>query len=570
MIRNYRRPLLMVAIATVLPGQAPAAQPSAAVTDISPAETFRKMCVAHGARMDAVVEAARAAGFGPAATVPAPPAGFTKVVALERGSGTARQVLVVSIGKSAVSKALSVEVPARACAVTAFSGGWDVRTFAREWTGLSPQFDAEGTTLYSYFERPSGNAPFPDEDLPRLVAGVNAGELRSLAVADRRGLRALSWVVFEAPPTPVVVPTAKLSVPSHDTDPFAPCRWENSGKGRSMRRSLSCPDKAGTFRPTFAKGLTEETPGLARGGDVAAMLRLATFYADGPQVARDPASAFSWSKRAADAGAPAGVFNIGLAYDDGIGVATDKAEAARWYRIATDRGHAPAMINLAALLLTGSSTERAASAESAAALVRRAADAGSIDGLFDMGHLSESGTGVTKDMAEAQRWYRLAADRKDSRAMLRLGLIHADGIGGVPRDDAEGARWLVAGVTPSLGLATAIMGIEALVHGFDNPKRRAEIARAAATDPAVALRLGIYLADRKNPGRDPAEALRLLRIAADARIPLAALRIGVMYAEGDGVPKNGAEAISWLRSDARLRTIDAFQRVTKFKETPEP
>lgn len=528
------------------------------------------MCIAHGARMDAVLEAARAAGFGPTATAPALPAGMTKVVALERGSGTARQVLVVSIGKSAVSKALAVEVPARGCSVTEVSGGWDVRTFAREWSGLSPQFDAEGTTLYSYFDRPDGNVVAPDEDLPRLIAGLNAGELRTLAAAERGGMRALSWVVFEAPPTPIALPTAAPSVPSHDADPFAPCRWENGDKSRATQRTLSCPDKAGKFRPSNVKGLTEETPALATSGDAAAMLRLAAFYANGPQVVRDAASAFAWSKKAADRGAPGGSFNTGLAYDDGIGVPTNKAEAAHWYRLASDRGHTPAMINLAALLLANSSADRAPDAVSAAALVRRAADAGSVDGLFDMGHLSESGTGVAKDMAEAQRWYRLAADRKDSRAMLRLGLIYADGLGGVAQDDAEGARWLVAGMTPSLRIAAALIGIEAAIYGLDNPKRRTELARAAPAEPAIALRLGIYLADPKTPGRDPAEALRLLRIAADAHIPLAAMRIGVMYAEGDGVPKNDIEAISWLRADPNLRTTASFQRITKFTDTPEP
>ena len=81
---------------------------------------------------------------------------------------------------------------------------------------------------------------------------------------------------------------------------------------------------------------------------------------------------------------------------------------------------------------------------------------------------------------------------------------------------------------------------------------------------------GLFLADKKNPNRDPNEALRLLRIAADAGVPAAALRIGVMYAEGDGTPKNDIEAIKWLRADTQLRTIGVFQRVTKFTDKPLP
>lgn len=95
-----------------------AAPPSVAGAAITPAETFRTSCVGHGARIDNVVVAARAAGFGPAAMAPPSPPGFTSAVALESGSGPARQALVVSIGRSAVSKALPDEVPASACAVT--------------------------------------------------------------------------------------------------------------------------------------------------------------------------------------------------------------------------------------------------------------------------------------------------------------------------------------------------------------------------------------------------------------------------------------------------------------------
>ena len=562
MIRAFRRPLLLAGLAAALPVPALAAQLSTAPPVTSPAETFRTICVAHGARMDAVLAAARTAGFVPSATKPTP-ARFIKIVALERGSGTARQVIVVSIGRSAISNALPVEVPARGCSVTDGSGGWDVRTFAREWTGLKPLFDAEGTTLYSYFERPGGNAAALAEDLPQMVAGLNAGELRTLATADRVGVRALSWMVFEAPPTPVAIPTAPPPIVSHDIDPFAPCRWGNSGKGRNVRRTLSCPDNAGKLHPSGANVPSEETPALARGGDVAAMLRLTTFYADGPKAARDPASAFAWSKRAADAGAPGGAFNTALAYENGIGVAVDKVEAARWYRVAADHGHTPAMINLAALLLAGPGVNRAADTTSAADLVRRAADAGSIDGMFNMGHLSENGTGIAKDMTEAQRWYRLAADGKDTLAMFRLGLIRANGIGGVPRNDTEAARWLVPGARRMLGIAGILFGMEAIIYGYDTPKR-AELIQSAATDPTSALHLGIYLADPATPGRDPAVALSLLRVAANARIPLAALRIGLMYAEGDGVPKNDAEAIKWLSADFVFGETAAFRQVTRF------
>ncbi|MBY8824961.1 tetratricopeptide repeat protein [Sphingomonas colocasiae] len=582
-----RRFWLGIALASSAAAHGAAAQPASASPAVSPSDSFREICVRSGAQMDAVIAAARAAGFAPAQANPAAPPGFTKAVALERGKDAARLVVVVSTGKSAISKAIPTEIPARACAVTAPSGAWDARAFAREWVGIPPQLDVEGLVAYSYFERAQGNAAAADNDLPALIAGANAGELRTLVVREAGELRALSWVVVEAPSPPLSIPATSMPLPStpppstpaaqspaalasrHETDPFAPCRWEASGKGRNARSSFFCPDETGKFRVTSARGVTEQTPALAGGGDVAAMLKLAAFYADGPQPARDSVGAFAWSRRAAEAGAPGGAFNTGLAYDGGNGVAADRAEAQRWYRAAVDRDYPPAMINLAAMLLAGANGDDAVNRQ-AAALVRRAADAGSPDGLFNMGHLSETGLGVPKDMAEAQRWYRLAADRKDSRAMLRLGQIHADGIGGVARDDAEGARWMAQGVKPMLGIGMAMNEIYAGIYRLDDAGRRAEFARAAEKDPGLALKLGMHLAYAKNPARNPGEALRFLRIAADAGSPIAALVIGVMHAEGDGVPRNDVEAIKWLRADNRLRSTGSFQRISRFADSPAP
>jgi len=334
--------------------------------------------------------------------------------------------------------------------------------------------------------------------------------------------------------------------------------------------SLSCPDQTGKLRPTFARGVSRETLVQARNGDVSAMMKLATFYSDGPQPVRDPISAFSWSMKSAGAGAPGGAFNVGLAYEDGLGIAADKVQAQWWYRKAAEQQYNAAKVNLAALLLNSPTGASAAEISEASKLVRKAADEGLPEAVFDMGVLSENGIGQTKDMNEALRWYHLGAEKKDTRAMLRLGMIYAEGIGGIEPDKATGANWLAQAVEPMLGVATAINGMLAIVYRFDDLKRRPELSRAATTDPALAAKLGLFLADKKNPARDPSEAFRLLRIAADAHNPLAALRIGVMYVEGDGTSKDDSEGIKWLREDVRLRTIGSFQRVTKFTDKPIP
>ena len=56
----------------------------------------------------------------------------------------------------------------------------------------------------------------------------------------------------------------------------------------------------------------------------------------------------------------------------------------------------------------------------AARLYRLAADQGFARGRSNLGRMYENGTGVSKDLAEAARLYRLAADQGDASAQAHL------------------------------------------------------------------------------------------------------------------------------------------------------
>lgn len=47
---------------------------------------------------------------------------------------------------------------------------------------------------------------------------------------------------------------------------------------------------------------------------------------------------------------------------------------------------------------------------------------------------------MTKDDAEALKWYRKAAEQGKAEAQAKLGLIYANGYG-APKDDAEALKW---------------------------------------------------------------------------------------------------------------------------------
>jgi uncharacterized protein len=56
----------------------------------------------------------------------------------------------------------------------------------------------------------------------------------------------------------------------------------------------------------------------------------------------------------------------------------------------------------------------------AAAWYKKAAEAGSAVGMFNLGTCYESGKGIDKDMEQAIAWYRKAADAGDAMAQKWL------------------------------------------------------------------------------------------------------------------------------------------------------
>jgi hypothetical protein len=81
-------------------------------------------------------------------------------------------------------------------------------------------------------------------------------------------------------------------------------------------------------------------------------------YEEGLGVAKDPAAAFEWFRRAAEQGLAPAQFDVGLAYEFGRGVKRDEAVAAEWYRKAALHGFGLAENNLAALYVEGHGVRR--------------------------------------------------------------------------------------------------------------------------------------------------------------------------------------------------------------------
>lgn len=68
---------------------------------------------------------------------------------------------------------------------------------------------------------------------------------------------------------------------------------------------------------------------------------------------------------------------------------------------------------------------------------------GERDALYQMGVMYERGLGVDRDLNEAVRWFRLAADQRDAQAQLNLGILHDPRANGVAKNPEAAAQWFM-------------------------------------------------------------------------------------------------------------------------------
>ncbi|MCY2953688.1 MAG: tetratricopeptide repeat protein [Planctomycetota bacterium] len=72
--------------------------------------------------------------------------------------------------------------------------------------------------------------------------------------------------------------------------------------------------------------------------------------------------------------------------------------------------------------------------------LRRLADKGDVDAMFNLGWMYANGRGVPQDGKQAVEWYRKAADLGDAKAMFNLGVMYANG-SGEAKDEKQAVEW---------------------------------------------------------------------------------------------------------------------------------
>ena len=180
---------------------------------------------------------------------------------------------------------------------------------------------------------------------------------------------------------------------------------------------------------------------------------------------------------------------------------------------------------------------------------RVAHSAGSSGAAFRIAELYVKGEGVQRNLAEAVKWYRRAAECDHPRAQFRLGQVLLNGAqgGGVTKwygsasaCDSELAQRNAEALFPS--------GFEVLPNPDEALRWLDEAARNGERE-ADGVVGAVYLDGRVRP-RDFALARQRLEAAAGAGVASAQFHLGDMLFRGLGQPSDPAAAADWYERAA--------------------
>ena len=137
--------------------------------------------------------------------------------------------------------------------------------------------------------------------------------------------------------------------------------------------------------------------------------------------------------------------------------------------------------------------------------------------------LRDGGLGVKQDIAEARRYFKIAAAQGHPEAQFELARMYETGQG-VPRDLTEALKLY---------------------------------AKAAEQDHTVAqYNLGVLYNNGQGVARDDKAAAKWYRQAAQKNYPDAQNNLGWLYEKGQGVPQDYAEAAKWYAKAAEQGTAN--------------
>ena len=209
-----------------------------------------------------------------------------------------------------------------------------------------------------------------------------------------------------------------------------------------------------------------------------------------------------------------------------------------------------------------------------------AAESGHANSQYSLGWCYEHGQGVEKSVQEAEKWYRKAAEQRETKAKKRLarmlGTCYFFGENGKSKDYGEAvvhlsiaaeagdaySQYLLGfchekgqGVEQSLRVA-AKWYIKAAEQGEKNAKERLENAKQLGND---------YYDGSNGKSKNYEKAVEYYRLAAEAGDAYAQYSLGWCFEKGQGIEQSVTGAVIWYRKAAEQGEAHAKERLRNAK-----
>jgi uncharacterized protein len=230
---------------------------------------------------------------------------------------------------------------------------------------------------------------------------------------------------------------------------------------------------------------------------------------------------------------------------------------------AATAGNVDAMNNLGLLYQNGQGV--AQSYDKARVWFQKAADAGDADAMNNLGELYYYGLGVARNYTQARDWYEKAAAADNANAMYSLGWMYEKGSGGIIRDYTQARNWYqgaaAAGNTEAMfNLGVLYQNGRGVAQSYD--KAREWFQKAADAGNADAMnKLGELYSYAQGVVRDYILARDWYQRAAAAGSTEAMCNLGVLYQNGQGTPQNYDKAHEWFQKAADAGNADAINKL---------
>jgi TPR repeat protein len=322
----------------------------------------------------------------------------------------------------------------------------------------------------------------------------------------------------------------------------------------------------------------------ATAGDTYSMFQLAGLLASDPDLVPDVNRAIKLFDQAAALGYVDAIAGLGELYRyrriSGITREESTETAITKFRKAAEAGSAMGMRDLGEMLTIKAEGATSDAKDDDKPLMseafdwlKRAADAGDLEALTDVGDAYQYGNGPSASASTAITWYRKAANAGNVRAMRNLGYLFMNNR--VLTDYAEAKKWFEKGVEQNDGACISGLG-EIYDNGFgveSNDGKAFELYRQAAKlgdaggYRGVASYMQLAAANAAQAGALPLALDATQQAAAyyNRAAQMGEIRsmeaLGRMFELGQGVEKNLDEAMRLFKRARDMGSVSAWNWV---------